>query len=67
MLFKKECAFCRKKIEKGRGITEKVEVYGRLGEWKKSFCSEDCLEKYRLATEQLMKTRRPNVCKRCLR
>lgn len=67
MIFKKECAFCKKKIEKGRGIKEKVEVYGRVGTWKKDFCSVECLEKYIESTEQLMKTRRPRVCSRCLR
>ena len=50
----------------GEDLTEKVEVYGRVGKWKKSFCSEDCLEKYKLATEELMKTRSPK-CVRCAR
>ncbi len=67
MLLKKECAFCKKQIEKGKEITEKVEVYGRVGTWKKDFCSEDHLEKYKQVTEELMKTRRPNLCARCPR
>ena len=65
MFFKKECAFCKKPAEKG--LTEKVEVYGRVGTWKKDFCSEECLEKYEEATAELMKTRKPRVCTRCLR
>ena len=67
MFFKKECAMCKKKIEKGKGMEEKVEVYGRVGEWKKNFCSEECLEKYKQMTAELMKTRKPRVCMRCLR
>lgn len=66
MLFGKKCEFCKKPIGK-EGIKERVEVYGRVGTWKKDFCSEECLEKYKQATEELMKTRRPNVCMRCLR
>lgn len=65
MLFQKNCGFCRKDIGKGKGLNEKVEVFGRVGLWKKDFCSEECLERYRQATEQLMKTRRPRVCTRC--
>ncbi len=65
MFFKKECAFCKKPAEKW--LTEKVEVYGRVGTWKKDFCSEECLEKYKQATSELMKTRKPRVCTRCLR
>lgn len=67
MFFRKKCEFCKKDIEKGREIKEKVEVYGRIGKWEKNFCSEECLEKYIQATSELMKTRRPNVCMRCLR
>ena len=67
MFFQKKCEFCKRPIGKGKGITEEVEVYGRVGTWKKNFCSEECLEKYRKMTEGLMKTRRPNVCMRCLR
>ena len=67
MFFKKECGFCKKQIEKGKGVEDKVEVFGRVGTWKKDFCSEEHLEKYKQVTEELMKTRRPNVCTRCLR
>jgi len=65
MLFRKNCEFCKQPI--GKGINERVEVYGRVGNWKKDFCSEECLEKYKQMTEELMKTRRPNVCMRCIR
>ncbi|MBN2043366.1 MAG: hypothetical protein JW754_06205 [Candidatus Aenigmarchaeota archaeon] len=64
---KKRCETCKKEIEKGKGIQKKVEVFGRVGEWKRNFCSEECLETYEKRTETLMKTRRPNVCMRCLR
>jgi len=67
MIFKKECEFCKKPIEKREGVKERVEVYGRVGKWERNFCSEECLERYIQATSELMKTRRPNVCMRCLR
>jgi hypothetical protein len=67
MLFRKKCEFCKQPIKRGEVITERVEVYGRVGNWKKDFCSGECLEKYKRATAELMKTRRPNVCMRCLR
>jgi ribosomal protein L24E len=67
MIFKKKCEFCKKTIEKGEGIKEEVEVYGRVGTWERNFCSEECLEKYKQVTAELMKSRRPNVCMRCLR
>lgn len=65
MFFKKKCEFCDQTVEDG--ITEKVEVYGRVGKWKKTFCSEECMEKYKEATAELMKNRKPRVCMRCLR
>ncbi|NIP40226.1 MAG: hypothetical protein GTN37_02635 [Candidatus Aenigmarchaeota archaeon] len=64
-MLRKKCEFCKQEIEKG--VKERVEVYGRVGTWKKDFCSEECLERYRKVTVELMKTRRPNVCTRCLR
>lgn len=63
MFLKKGCAFCKKPVEKG--VNEKVEVYGRVGTWKKDFCSEGCMEKYKEATAELMKTRKPRICTRC--
>jgi hypothetical protein len=67
MFFKKKCEFCKKTIENGEEIRAEVEVYGRVGKWKRNFCCEEHLEKYKKMTEQLMKTRRPNVCMRCLK
>ncbi len=64
---KPRCQFCKKEIEKGKEIKARVEVYGLVGRHKRNFCSEECLEKHRIMTGQLMKTRRPNVCMRCLR
>jgi ribosomal protein L24E len=64
---KKRCEWCKKDLEKGKGIFECVEVYGRTDKPKRHFCSEEHLELYKKRTEQLMKTRRPNVCTRCLR
>lgn len=66
-ILKKKCDQCGKEVEKGKGIVKKVDVYGRVGKWKKIFCSEECIETYEERTEALMKTRKPNVCKRCLR
>lgn len=63
----KKCAFCKREIEKGKEITRNVEVYGRTDKPKRHFCSEDHLDSYLKRTEALMKTRRPNICLKCLR
>jgi len=65
--FSKKCEWCKAEIEKGNGISENVEVYGRTDTPTRHFCSQEHLELYRKRTAQLMKTRRPNVCMRCLR
>lgn len=44
--FKKECAFCEKSIEKGKGIRKTVNVEGTLIKRNLSFCSEDHLKAY---------------------
>ena len=64
---KKKCEYCRAEIEKGREISENVEVYGRTDTPRKHFCSQEHLESYKKRTEELMKTRRPNVCMGCLK
>ena len=65
-MFSKTCEACKKKID-GEPIEAKVEVYGRVGLWKKHFCSEEHYEAYLEHTEALMSTRRPNVCMKCVR
>lgn len=67
MFWKKNCAFCKKPIEGDMGVRAEVEVFGRVGTWKRDFCSDDCLDRYKKNTAELMKTRRPNVCMKCLR
>ncbi|MBU0530381.1 MAG: hypothetical protein ABIH52_03205 [Candidatus Aenigmatarchaeota archaeon] len=57
----KECALCKNKLEKG--IQEEVEVYGKVGKFRKIFCNEEHLKIYIKRTEALMKTRR--TCASC--
>jgi ribosomal protein L24E len=64
---KKRCEYCREEIEKGKGISEHVEVYGRTDKPEKHFCCEEHLQLYKQRTRELMKTRRPRICMRCLR
>ncbi len=66
MFFKKNCFYCKKKIEKGKAIEAKVDVYGLVDKHKKNFCSEECLEKYEEITEKKMATRRKGVCMSCV-
>ena len=54
----KKCFLCKSKVENG-GLREDVEIYGRVGTWKRDFCSEKHLNFYLERTEALMKTRRP--------
>ena len=65
-LFSKECGLCKKKID-GKPLEAKVEVFGRVGLWKRHFCSEEHYDEYLKRTAALMSTRRPNVCKKCLK
>ncbi len=64
---KKKCTLCKKVIEKGDGIKAEVEVYGLVGKFRRDFCSDEHLERYEKMTEDLMKTRRPRICSKCLR
>ena len=66
-MFSKSCEFCKQKIPKGEEVIAEVEVYGRVGTWKRHFCSEEHLDAYLKRTEALMATRRPNVCMKCLK
>lgn len=64
---KKKCTLCKKIIEKGESIKAEVEVYGLVGKFRRNFCSDEHLERHEKMTEELMKTRRPRVCSKCLR
>ena len=57
----KKCELCKAEINSG--MEAEVEVYGRVGKFKKNFCSEEHLEIYKKRTEALMKTRR--TCMSC--
>ena len=64
---RKKCEYCKDEIEKGEEISEHVEVYGRTDKPKKHFCSEEHMKLYKKRTVELMKTRRPNICMKCLK
>lgn len=66
MFFSSKCTLCGVRIGKGGGLHEEVEVYGLVGKHKRSFCSEECLEKHRKTTAAKMAARRPGVCMKCL-
>ena len=66
MFFSRKCTLCGVKIGKEEGLQEEVEVYGLVGKHKRSFCSEECLEKHKKMTAAKMATRRPGVCMKCL-
>jgi len=65
--FKKKCGFCGEEILDGECISENVEVYGRTDMPKRHFCCLEHLELFKKRTQELMKTRRPNVCMKCLK
>ena len=66
MFFSRKCTLCGVRIGKGKGLQEEVEVYGLVDKHKRSFCSEECLEKHKKTTAARMATRRPGVCMKCL-
>lgn len=59
--FAKKCPVCKIKVE--RGIDAEVLEWGKVGIFKKRFCSEPHLDVYVKRTAALMKTRR--VCISC--
>ncbi|MFH1977996.1 MAG: hypothetical protein ABIJ92_01575 [Candidatus Aenigmatarchaeota archaeon] len=58
-----KCQACKNEIEKGKEVKADVEIYGKVGKFKKNFCSSDHLEAHNKITEQMMKNRR--VCLPC--
>lgn len=66
MFFKKKCHHCKAEIPKGKKLTAKVEVYGLVGEHKKTFCSEECLDEYNEITAKKLSTRKEGVCVSCV-
>ena len=46
-LFRKKCAYCKKKIEKGRELLKDVKVPEFVGTRPKIFCSEGHFEMYK--------------------
>jgi len=56
----KKCELCKIKIDKP--IEAEVEIYGKVGRFKKYFCSEEHLKMHIKRTEELMKTRRCMSC-----
>jgi len=61
-LFKKKCAYCGEKINKGDEIFEKVKVPEFKNKVKKSFCSKEHAELYQ---KNIKGTPRRNFCPHC--
>ncbi len=66
MFWKKKCEWCGEELSKGKGLKERVEVYGRTDRPERIFCSADHLDLFRKRTEELTRTRR-FTCSSCLR
>ena len=45
-LFKKRCAYCREKIEKGQEDFREVKIPGYVGTFNKPFCSKEHANSY---------------------
>ncbi len=45
-LFKKECGYCKKKIEKGQEIFRNVKILGFIGTREKAFCCSEHADAY---------------------
>jgi len=61
-LFKKKCAYCGDKINKGDEIFEKVKVPEFKDEVKKAFCNKEHAELYQ---KNIKGTQRTNFCPSC--
>ena len=63
MLFRKSCFYCRQPLRKGEGLRKSVAVYGKVGRFKKLFCTPGHSRDFELFTEEL--NRRKRVCLPC--
>ena len=61
-LFKKKCAYCGNKIEKGEGVLEEVKVPELTGTHLRTFCSREHAELYK---KNIKGTKRTSYCPRC--
>ena len=61
-LFKKKCAYCNKKIEKGNEILAEVKVPEFVNKITKSFCSSEHAELYK---KYMKGTPSKNSCPYC--
>ena len=61
-LFKKKCAYCRNKIEKGNEIKKNVKVPGFVGTHPKPFCTENHANVYEQEVEEHLKKSKGGGC-----
>lgn len=54
-LFKKKCAYCKKKIEKGKEIFKEVKVSTLIGTREKAFCCSKHVNEYKKEIEEYLK------------
>ena len=62
-LFKKKCAYCNKKIEKGKEVFAEVKIPEFIDRKIKVFCSGDHFKKYLLENKE---TQSKSACINCL-
>jgi hypothetical protein len=61
-LFKKKCAYCRSKIDKGREVFRDVRVPGFVGTRKLAFASVEHADSYESEVEEHMRKSKGGSC-----
>jgi len=61
-LFKKECSYCRNKIEKGQELFRNVKDPAFVGTRQKAFCCSEHADNYETEIEEHMKKSKGRSC-----
>jgi len=61
-LFKKRCEYCKVKIDKGKEVTEVVDIPELVGPRSKPFCCKEHAQKFKC---EIVATPRTSFCPSC--
>lgn len=61
-LFRKRCMYCREKIENGQEEFAEIKIIGYVGSFKKPFCCEEHISKYKEQVKDMSKRKGSCCC-----